>query len=516
MKIHWNFAALGIGCALLCMDAAQAQTALTWADFGTNVRTKQEIPLRAIVMSERAGDAGLESMEVKDGSAQIVGRLSTKNGSGWSTLGIEFGRSPNTTTSSMSAYQNMRIRLSSPQPRVLRIRLKGSDLKVQKAGCYPVMMQQVGTVPTDYIIPLNSFEAERYCGADGATPDTTLPDLVAVEVTANEPSETPIRFNVGRIDFLRTATAPAPAPAAVHAERGPEWKLAWSDEFDGPANKSFESARWSVQRTLQRATDANSPSTKELSLDGQGHLSMQLPAADSVGSLRLLAKPAAVMLYGRLEVRFKPPASRAVNTRIALQGAPLTDLPWPEAGEIVMAEFDSAQRQMSVGLVGPDLIDDEEMTDAPVDDNFASKFHTAALEWEPGHIKWLLDDVLVKDLHRDQLPAAAQSTFDQWPYLLQFGVESASNSNAAAKTSGGLALQIDSVQMFKRTDLTSAAAERLAIWQGQNVTQRVIPSERPTQQPKQQTKAAAAPPPAQPTRVVVCSRDNKYGLLMCH
>lgn len=513
MKTHLNALVLCIGCTVLG-HSASAQTALTWADFGTNVRAKTDTPLRAIAMSERVGDVALDSMDIKDGSAQIVGRLTNKNGSGWSTLGMEFGRSANTLTSSMSTYQNMRIRLSAPQASTVRIRLKGTDPKLQKTGCYPVMLQQIGTVPTDYIIPLASFEVERYCAGEGATPETTLPDLVAVEVTVNAPSDAPIRFAVGRIDFLRTHAALPQTDNRV--ERGAEWKLAWSEEFDAPGSKPPDASRWLVQRTLQRAAEGKPPSARELLHDGQGHLSMQLPAADSIGSLRLLSKPSGVMLYGRVEVRFKPPASRAVNARIALQGAPLTDLPWPDAGEIVLAEVNAAQRHITVGLIGPDLLEGDALTAIPIDDGFASKFHTATLEWEPGHLRWLLDDVVVKDIQREQLPASAQPTFDQWPYLLQFGVESASSANDAIPTSkspNGLALQVDSVRMYKRADLASAAAERLAIWQEQNVTQ-YIPNERP-QQSKQQVKAAATQP-AQPTRQVVCNRDNKYGLLMCH
>lgn len=514
MKTHMNALAFYIGCTLLC-HSASAQTALTWVDFGTNVRAKTDTPLRVIAMSERAGDVALDSMDIQDGSAQIAGRLTNKNGSGWSTLGMEFGRSASTSTSSMSAYQSMRIRLSAPQASTVRIRLKGSDPKLQKTGCYPVMLQQIGTVPTDYIIPLVSFEAERYCAGEGATPETTLPDLVAVEVTVNDPSDVPIRFAVGRIDFLHTNAAPP--QSANRVERGAEWKLAWSEEFDAPVGKPLDTSRWLVQRTLQRAVDGNTPSTKELGYDGQGHLSMQLPAADSTGSLRLLAKPSGVMLYGRVEVRFKPPASRAANARIALQGAPLTDLPWPDAGEIVLAEVHAAQRQITVGLIGPDLLDGDALTAIPMENGFSNKFHTVALEWEPGHLRWLLNDVVVKDVWRDQLPTAAQPTFDQWPYLLQFGLEGTPSTNeadSAPPSPHAVAMLVDSVHMYKRADLTSVAAGRLTIWQSQNMAQR-MPSER-LQWPKQQLKAVAAQQAPQPTRQVVCSRDNKYGLLMCY
>ncbi|MBX3625119.1 MAG: hypothetical protein KF892_08920 [Rhizobacter sp.] len=201
---------------------------LLWADFKEPLQSHLGAPVQQLAMSERSGDASIAAVRVTDAVVQVEGRLSTANASQWATLGIEVGGDARGVPVDLSAYEHLRIRLASATPRVLRIRLKGTDLKVQNAGCYPVMMQRVGPQLTDYVIPLSAFGPESFCGERGASIGQTLPAVARVEVTANEPSNEPVRFQVGRMEFLAApepgpapvvAAAPSPAPAPASAAR---------------------------------------------------------------------------------------------------------------------------------------------------------------------------------------------------------------------------------------------------------------------------------------------------------
>jgi hypothetical protein len=213
------------GAALLCtipfVVAAAETRPLLWADFKEPLQSHLGAPVQPIAMSERSGDAVAGSLRVVDSAVLVEGHLSQANASQWATLGIEVGGETRGLPVDLSAYESIRIRLASSTPRVLRIRLKGMDALMLNAGCYPVMMQRVGTQPTDYVIPLSAFGPQTFCGERGASVQQTLPAVARVEVTANEPSSEAVRFQVGRVEFIGAlagkAAAEAPATAAASA-----------------------------------------------------------------------------------------------------------------------------------------------------------------------------------------------------------------------------------------------------------------------------------------------------------
>ena len=541
----------GVPAAVLLLSALMASTAqaaapppMLWADFSAPSQHLAAAPVRPIALSERPGDAQADAVTFADAFAHVAGRLSKARGSQWATLGIEVAGPQNPATD-LARYASVRVRLASAVPRVLRIRLKGADPRILKLGCYPVMMQQVGPHPTDYVIPLSAFEPEPYCAERGASVEQTLPAVTAVEVTANEPSDDPVRFAVGRIEFL-SGSAAAPATAATRTTRGADWTLAWSDEFDAPAGQGVDANRWSLLRTVApaagavRALYADSP--REAAHDGRGHLQLQARNVDGSAprcadapcthvSAKLQAQAAGAMLYGRMEVRFKAPAVPGLSAQIMLLGAPLAELPWPDAGEITLAETHGRSPSATVGLYAPTLGDGAQRS--PVawqagDGGAAGAFHTAALEWDPNGLRWLLDDVPVKTIVHTDLPASAREALEQWPYLLQIGlaVGDEDAGTLPARLPSDAALLIDYVRLYRRADLDAAARLRMAAWQARrtsapatapataaaNARTRPAPARRaavPAASEQQHTPQAAP-------RQVVCERNNKHGLMMCY
>jgi hypothetical protein len=487
--------------------------ALLWADFKEPLQSHSGAAVLPLALSDKPGDVTAEPLRVRDGQVWVAGRLTNANGGQWATLGMEVPGRAGGTPVDLSGYQDMRIRLSSAVPRVLRIRLKGSDPKLLNTGCYPVMLQRVGPQPTDYVVPLAAFEPQPWCIGRGAPVEQTLPAVVSVEVTANEPETEPVRYTVGRIEFLRTGpAAAAPLPTAPRIARDARWTLAWADEFNAPADQMADAARWSVVRASQPAQAGPS---RDVSHDGLGHLAIQLREADALAGTRLQVKPAGAMLFGRVEVRFKAP-ERAGSASLSLLGAPLADLPWPGAGEIVLLET-QARGRAALGLHGPGLEDDAHLAPVtlPPGDASSDGFHEIAVEWEPPRIRWLLDGVLVKMQLRADLPPASREVFEQWPFLLNIGLASEAAAPGAPGRGGADARLIDHVRAYQRDDLAVAARGRLAAWQAQRGTA-AAPVQGKEPQVRKRKPAAEPVAPPKPVRQVTCERNERYGLMMCY
>jgi len=488
-RARWQLAALAVAC--LSLPAWGADTPpVVWADFRTTPPGRARPSVSLLEMSEKPGDVAADPLGVYDGGVRVSGRLGRAQGSSWSTLGVDVGAGRGGAAIDLSAFQNLRIRLVSPTEQVLRIRIKGTNPRLQNTGCYPVLLQRVrGTMDLD--IPLAVFEPEPYCAGNGASIAQTLPAVASVEVTANEPSQEPVRFEVGRIEFLNAASAAAGAPtppllpaAAPREARDGAWRLAWADEFDAAANVRVDDKRWRVHKA---------PGGAGPQLDGNGRL--LLPPASS-----LRVRPAGAMIYGRIELRVKLPAGAA---RISLQGAPLTSLDWLEAGEISLLEKDGAE--LTLGLSAPGIGDEPAFRTAidmtPSNDGF----HRLSLDWDPVKIRWAVDDVAVKTVLRADLPAGAREVFEQWPFLLNLEVGA-----------GPEPMLVDHVRIYQKDELAASSRERLAAWKtamGRDDALNVAaPAPRPAARPAPPRKAAE---PAARARVVTCER-NKFGLMMCY
>jgi len=208
---------------------------------------------RAIVASDVPGDASLATLSVGEGMLRVDGRLGLDGGSRWATLGAEIAPEGVEAGLDMRGAGVLRIRLASAVPRPLRVRIKGSDREIGSAGCYPVVVQMVGTTPADYLMPLSAFHAPGWCGADAPSIEQALRAVQRVEVTANDEPAGAVRFEVGRIDFLAgdagepegrqreeppqaiaRASAPVPAPVASPAA-GARRKLAAAAPVPVPA-----------------------------------------------------------------------------------------------------------------------------------------------------------------------------------------------------------------------------------------------------------------------------------------
>lgn len=187
---------------------------------------------------------------------------------------------------------------------------------------------------------------------------------------------------------------------------GEEWKLVWSDEFDGTGLP--DSTKWSYNvgnwgwgnNELQYYTEGKTENARV----EDGHLIIEAhKKADgkSWTSARLTTQGKASFLYGRVEFRAKVPVGRGTWAAGWMLGDDYRDeVSWPYCGEIDVLECVGYEIDDATGKgvnhatchtrayyfkQGNQIGSQIEV------ENMDSEFHTYAVEWYPNEIRGTLD-----------------------------------------------------------------------------------------------------------------------------
>jgi beta-glucanase (GH16 family) len=188
----------------------------------------------------------------------------------------------------------------------------------------------------------------------------------------------------------------------VSSTKGQNWKLVWADEFDGD---TLNTEKWSYQ------TGTGS----DYGLNGWGNNELQYYQEENVkvadGVMTITAKRENVAssqftsgrirtinmgdwTYGRFEFRAKMPVDQGLWAAIWMLPTDNDYGGWPSSGEIDIMEYlghDTTRVHGTIHYGGPDDYQNRG-TDYVTDGTaFNSKFHTFALEWEEGKLRWYVD-----------------------------------------------------------------------------------------------------------------------------
>jgi beta-glucanase (GH16 family) len=189
------------------------------------------------------------------------------------------------------------------------------------------------------------------------------------------------------------------------------YSLHWADEFDGPAGRPADSEVW------QRETGGHGWGNEELqyytgsttnaALDGAGHLAITVRRAEadetgqryggrSYTSARLITKDKVSLRYGLVQARIKVPRAGGIWPAFWLLGQDFDQLGWPNCGEIdVMEHFGTGTSVIQGALHGPGYCGGWAITGArKMGRSLGRDFHVYSVGWEPGRIRWYVDDKL--------------------------------------------------------------------------------------------------------------------------
>jgi beta-glucanase (GH16 family) len=529
----------GKWCVLLlaALSASWANAAaVVWADFTSPVETNNGVAARAVVAPNSFNDVSVEPLIYKPGVVVVKGTFKLSYGSNRGTMGIDVAPLTKAIPGNLAAADALSIKLAAKDGLTLRLRLLSVDATPGQEGCYPALLVQTTPAMKDLLVPLEAFEPPiQNCQNRGVSSKDAMKNLGWVQITAAEPSDQPIEFTVGKISFENTLQS-----EAITASQDRTWRLIWADEFNGSDNSLADSERWQYvvgdKENFGSEQQYYRNSTRDGAHDGKGFMQLWprknedpklLCGTTPCGytSARLSLKPRSAQFYGRIETRIKLPDTKGMNVSMALLGAPVASVAWPNAGEIEM--FRANGDSYNTGYYHQDLdfgdITTHNLSNVP-------GFHTVSFEWSPQRLVWMVDGVEVHAKAVNILAPDFRQLLDTQPFTFAIGVTV--DSDVPATAAASTPLIIDYVHMYQRGDLLVAGKSKYEKWsQARGLQDPVTAEAAPARAARVAAKPSAndaprrvAPRPAEPVAVeppprqpgkLVCSRDNALGLMLC-
>ncbi|WP_404343758.1 family 16 glycosylhydrolase [Pseudoalteromonas mariniglutinosa] len=191
-----------------------------------------------------------------------------------------------------------------------------------------------------------------------------------------------------------------------------DWQMVWSDEFD---DSSIDTNTWNYE--VNCAGGGNNE--KQCYTDSEQNAFIQdgilnivaLPAAEGAEkpytSARLNTRYNADFTYGRFEMRAKLPSGQGSWPAFWMMPTDEVYGGWPRSGEIDILEAVNLKTPAEDGSIEsnihgtlhygrewPNNASSGKAYEFPQDMNPADDFHTYAIEWQEGEIRWYVDDYL--------------------------------------------------------------------------------------------------------------------------
>jgi beta-glucanase (GH16 family) len=254
-----------------------------------------------------------------------------------------------------------------------------------------------------------------------------------------------------------SAQESAQPPQATTGPTRSGWTLTWSDEFDGPA---VDTRKWDV---LTRRDNHN----QEL----QSYVPEQAKIVNGVLVITATDEPHAGKKYrsarleshftqahGRFEARVKMPVGQGMWPAFWLLPRPAD---WPRRGEIDIVEYKGSDAFWMCSTyhfadpktgkhkyVGQDFRP-KDANGQPID--LSKDFHTYAVEWEPGVLRFYFDDA--PEPHYTMTRGDAPISDEPMCVILNLAVGGWFGGNPDATTKFPQTLEVDWVRVWKRSDV---------------------------------------------------------------
>jgi len=218
---------------------------------------------------------------------------------------------------------------------------------------------------------------------------------------------------------------------------GPEWKLVWSDEFNGSNGSTVDSSKW-VSETGGGGWGNNEleyyTNRIQNAWQQDGNLLIKVlqekyKGADGVSrnftSARLKTLGKFSQTYGRFEARMKIPRGQGIWPAFWMLGNDIEKPGWPDCGEIDIMENIGKEPALVHGTIhGPGYSGAGGIGSSfalPGNSTFADDFHLYAVEWEPKAIRFYVDDHLYATRTPADLPKGTKWVYDH-PFFLLLNV----------------------------------------------------------------------------------------------
>lgn len=212
------------------------------------------------------------------------------------------------------------------------------------------------------------------------------------------------------------------------------WRLAWSDEFDGPAGSKPNPVKWTYDigatvwgnNEWERYTDA----AENSHLDGKGNLVIRAKKVGSgtVGaytSARLKTQDKFSTRFGKIEARIRIPYGQGIWPAFWMLGVDIAAVDWPKCGEIDIMENIGKETSTVHGTIhGPGYSGGEGVGKSyslPGGQRFADDFHVYAVEWKAESVEFFVDGNAYHKVTPGNLPPGTEWVFRK-PFFLLLNV----------------------------------------------------------------------------------------------
>jgi beta-glucanase (GH16 family) len=253
--------------------------------------------------------------------------------------------------------------------------------------------------------------------------------------------------------------------AELSAQEADKWQLVWRDEFEG---KSLDYSRWGVEfnalgggnQELQFYSDR-----KENVRVEKGHLVLEARRDNYAGlgtqreysSGRVRTKHRGDWKYGRVEVRAKLPKGQGMWPAIWMMPTEEQYGSWAASGEIDIMEMQGHAPNKVFGTLhyGARWPDNTHTGDTYTlkQGDFSQEFHTFAIEWEEGEIRWYVDGEHYQTQTKwSSTGGAFPAPFDQpFHLILNLAVGGRWVGPPDATTTFPQQLRVDYVRVYQQT-----------------------------------------------------------------
>lgn len=241
------------------------------------------------------------------------------------------------------------------------------------------------------------------------------------------------------------------------------WVLVWSDEFDGAAGSAPSSENWTPDvggdgwgnEQLEHNTDR----TDNAFLDGEGNLVIRAQRESYEGNEYTSARLTSVdkVEYGpaRVEARIKVPQGQGIWPAFWLLGADFPEIGWPGCGEIDIMELRGDQPDAAIATVhGPGYSAGESISDTQRifgGETWADDFHVYAVDIDPFHLAFWVDDQRIHAVRPGDLPAGTGWVFEKAFFvILNVAVGGQFLENPTDDTEFPADMVVDYVRIYER------------------------------------------------------------------
>lgn len=232
------------------------------------------------------------------------------------------------------------------------------------------------------------------------------------------------------LDLGFIARVGKPAVAAIEvAYLGPSRadRIAWSDEFDGPAGRPVDPARWGHETGSggwgNNELETYTADAANAHLDGKGNLAVVAIATTTGGrtaytSARLVTQGKASFTYGRISARVKLPVGRGLWPGFWALGTDINAVGYPRSGEIDVLENNGEAGVVIGKLHGPASNGATSSIGTGINTTVGGRYANYSALWTPIGVSFSVDGRTYYVAVPADVPTSAGWVFDKPFYLL--------------------------------------------------------------------------------------------------